>query len=209
MSAIDYCTVAEVRTYSGLIDGNNIGPTDAELATMITNASRLVDMYAGRQLAGTVSHVEYHDSSFRMRHITLKNRPVASITSVEETKSDGTTTVLDEGRNRDGTDDWWLDDAEAGVIRFHNRVGLDAIQLFKITYTSGVAAPPIEAKMATILLVVRQAARASLNDENSAERIKQFWRPLLDSTEKEYKEYLDKVKANSFMAVAVFGNGGA
>jgi len=209
MSAIDYCTVAEVRTYSGLIDGNNIGPTDAELATMITNASRLVDMYAGRQLAGTISHIEYHDSTYRMTHIALKNKPIASITSVEETKSDGSTTVLEEGRKRDGTDDWWLDDSQAGIIRFHNRVGLDAINLFKISYTSGIASAPIEAKMATILLVIRQAARASLNDENSAERIKQFWRPLLDSTEKEYKEYLEKVKSNSFMAVSVFGNGGA
>jgi len=81
--------------------------------------------------------------------------------------------------------------------------------LFKVTYEAGRTAPPIEAKMATIMLVIRQAARAALNDENCSERIKEMWRPLLASTEAEYREMLDRVKRDSFTAVAVFGNGGA
>lgn len=209
MTAIDYCTLAEVETYAGINFSDGIGPTDSEIATMITNASRMVDAYAGRQLAGTESHVEYFDSTTRLQHLVLSNRPVVSVASVEETKSDGSLTTLVEGRNRDGVHKWWLDDATSGIIRFHNRIGLDAKQLFKVSYTAGSTEPPIEAKMATILLVVRQAARAALNDENCGERVKEMWRPLLASTESEYKEMLDRVKRNALSAVSVFGNGGA
>ena len=123
MTAIDYCTLAEVETYAGINFSDGIGPTDDEIATMITNASRMVDAYAGRQLAGTETHVEYQDSTERMRHLVLRNRPVVSVASLEETKSDGSTTTLVEGRTR-GDSDWWLDDAQSGIIRFHNAAGL-------------------------------------------------------------------------------------
>lgn len=208
MTGIDYCTLAEVETYAGINFSDGIGPDDTQIASMITNASRLVDMYAGVQLAGTKTHTEYHDSTYRMKCLVLKNRPVVSVTSVKETKSDGTTTTLAEGRERSDKD-WWLDDPEAGVIRLHQRAGINALQLFKVEYTSGYTAPPIEAKMATIMLVIRQAARAALNDENCQERIKDMWRPLLASTETEYKEMLDRVKQKSLVGVTVFGNGGA
>ena len=209
MAAIDYCTLAEVAAYAGINFSDGIGPTDAEIADFITDASRLVDSYAGRQLAGTSDHVEYVDATLRMRHFVLKHRPVVSVTSVVETKSDGSTTTLNEGRNRDGVHDWWLDDTESGIIRLHSPVGVNALQLFKVTYTSGYTAAPIEAKMATILLVVRRAARAALNDENCTDRIKEMWRPLLADTDKEYREMLDRVKREAYTAVSVFGNGGA
>lgn len=209
MTAIDYCTLAEVEAYSGVNFSDGIGPTDAEIATMITNASRLVDTYAGRQIAGTQDQVQYFDSTARLKHLVLGNRPIVSVTSVEEVKSDGTTTALTNGRNRDGVDDWWLDDAESGIIRFHSAIGIDALQFFKVTYVSGRTAPTMTAKMATIMLVVRQAARAALNDENCEERIKQFWSRLLDSSEKEYREMLDRVKRDALVGVSVFGNGGA
>ena len=176
---------------------------------MITNASRLVDTYAGRQLAGTTTHEEYYDSTSRLKHLVLRNRPVVSVTKIEETKSDGNLTLLTAGRNRDGVDAYWLDDLDSGIIRFHGAVGIDAVQFFKVTYVSGRIAPPMTAKMATIMLVVRQAARAALNDENCEERIKQFWSRLLDSSEKEYREMLDRVKRDALVGVSVFGNGGA
>ena len=103
---------------------------------------------------------------------SLNNRPLSLSPLLRKPKSDGSLTTLVEGRNRDGVHDWWLDDSESGIIRFHRAIGIDAKQLFKITYTAGRTAPPIEAKMATIMLVIRQAARAALNDENCAERIK-------------------------------------
>lgn len=208
MTAIDYCTLADIEAYCGVNFSDGIGPTDEEIGTMITNASRMMDAYAGRQLAGTSAHVEYHDSTLRMTHLVLRNRPIVSVTSVEETKSDGSTITLLEGRNR-GDHDWWLDDTESGIIRLHNPAGLDALQLFKITYTSGYTTPPIEVKMATILLVVRQASRSALNDENCSDRIKEMWRPLLASTEKEYEEMLARVKRQALVGVTVYGNGGA
>jgi len=36
-----------------------------------------------------------------------------------------------------------------------------------------------------------------------------MWRPLLATTETEYREMLERVKRDSMSAVAVFGNGGA
>lgn len=208
MAAIDYTTLAEVEAYAGVNFSDGIGPTDSEIAVMITNASRLVDAYAGVQLAGTEDHVEYHDSTVRMSHIVLRNRPVVTVASLSETKSDGSVVALNEGRNR-GTDDWWLDDSESGIIRLHAPAGLALKQLFKVTYTSGYTEAPIEAKMATIMLVVRQAARAALNDENCTDRIKEMWKTLLQSSESEYREMLDRVKSKALVAVSVYGNGGA
>jgi|TARA_R110000796_G_scaffold204464_1_gene320593 hypothetical protein len=207
MTGIDYCTTADVEIYSGVDFSAGIGPSTAQVATMISNASRLVDTYAGRTLAGIESIVEYQDASRLMEHMVLRSRPVAAVASLEEVKSDGSLVTLVEGRNRTNCD-WWLDDAESGIIRFHGQIGITARQYFKVTYTSGYTAPPMEAKMATIMLVVRQAARAAMNDENCSDRIKDLWRPLLATTEAEYREMLDRVKRNSMMAVTVFGNGG-
>ena len=71
MTAIDYCTLADVEAYSGVNFSDGIGPTDSEIATMITNASRMVDTYAGIQLAGTEDLVEYQDASRLMQHLVL------------------------------------------------------------------------------------------------------------------------------------------
>lgn len=209
MTAIDYCTLSDVETYSGVDFSAGIGPTDAEIATMITNASRMVDAYAGRQLAGLTTTTEYQDSTRLQEHMVLGNRPIDSVTSVSEIKSDGTLVELTMSRNRGGArKHWWLDDNESGIIRFHGPVGITAKQFFKIEYVWGTVAPPIDAKMATIMLVVRQCARAAMNDENCTERVKDMWRPLLATTDSEYKEMLDRVKRNSMVAVSVFGNGG-
>jgi len=208
MVALDYATLAEVEAYAGIDFSDGIGPTDDQIASFITDASRLVDSYAGRQLAGTTTHEEFHDSTFKMRHLVLKHRPIVSITSVQEVHSNGNLVDLVEGRNRDGVHDWWLEDEEAGIIRFHHRVGLNTEQFFKVTYVSGATTAPIEAKMATIMLVIRRAARAALNDENCTERIKEMWRPLLADTEKDYREMLERVRRMSYSSVAVFGTAG-
>ena len=210
MTAIDYCALADVETYSGVNFSDGIGPTDAQIATMITNASRMVDAYAGRQLAGLTTAIEYQDASRLQEHMVLGKRPISSVTSLSEIKSDGSLKELVMGRNRGGpSNDWWLDDSESGIIRFHGPVGISAKQFFKIEYVWGTVAPPIDAKMATIMLVVRQCARAAMNDENCSDRIKDLWRPLLATTDSEYKEMLDRVKRNAMVAVSVFGNGGA
>lgn len=204
MAEIDYCTLADVEMYAGVDFSEGIGPTDAQIATMITNASRMVDAYAGRQLAGTESHTEHFDAYYGTRHITLAQRPVVSVSSIVTLDSNGNETTLLEGRQR-ATHDWWLDDADAGIIRFHFAKAEHLRQYIKVTYTAGKATAPIEAKMATIMLVVRQCARAALNDENCTERMKEFWRPLLTATEREYKEMLDRVKRMALVGVTTYG----
>jgi len=204
MAAIDYCTLADIEMYAGVDFSEGIGPNDTQIASMITNASRMVDAYAGRQLAGTETETEYFDIHYSLRHLSLSKRPVAAITSISTVDATGNETVLDAGRIR-STHDYWLDDGEAGIIRFHQPWAESLRQYLKVVYTYGSASPPIEAKMATILLVVRQCARAALNDENCTERMKEFWRPLLASSEKEYMEMLKRVQKMGLMGVATYG----
>ena len=179
---------------------------------MITNASRLVDAYAGRQLAGTETRSEYFDVWTETEHFVLKYRPVVSVTQLATVSDLGVETALVQSRDR-GTGDYWLADPEAGIIRlqglFGGGIGAVIRQYVKVDYTAGETTPPAFAKMATILLVVRQCARAALNDENCMERIKEMWKTLLYQSEKEYREYLDQVKALSFVSVATYGLKGA
>ena len=59
MAAMDYCTLADVEAYCGVNFSDGIGPSDTEINTiLIPNASRLLDDYAGRQLAGTTTVTE-------------------------------------------------------------------------------------------------------------------------------------------------------
>ena len=46
MAATDYCTLAEVEAYAGVDFSEGIGPTDSQIATMITTASRLLGLRA-------------------------------------------------------------------------------------------------------------------------------------------------------------------
>ena len=208
MAEIDYCSLADVEAYTGVNFSDGIGPTDAEIAVMITNASRLIDAYAGRQLAGTESRTDYFDVYLDTEHFVLKYRPVVSVTNAYTVGDTGTLTTLVQTRNR-STGDYWLADPDAGIIRLHGRFGGELQQYVKVDYTAGEVAPPAFAKMACIMLVARQCARAALNDENCMERIKEMWSRLLRDSEKEYREYLDKVKSLSLVDVATFGMKGA
>jgi len=207
MAAVDYCSLADVETYTGINFSDGIGPSDSEIATMITDASRLLDLYAGRQISGTVTHTTYFDSTYNMRHIVLPYRPVASVTSVKTTDSTGALTTLVEGRDR-ASDDWWLSDGPAGIVRFHNLLADTLVNRIVIEYISGEATVPIEAKMACVFMVARNAIRAAFNDENCTDRIKEMWSKLLESTESELAELMAKIKADSNVGVAVHGLAG-
>lgn len=210
MTAIDYATLTEVETYAGVNFSDGIGPDDSQMATIITNASRLVDTYARRQVAGTESFTEYFDARPGMTHITLSNRPLASITSIGELDDNGAETAWVETRNRNhgSTESWWLEDADAGIVRMHSRFTTHVKQFIKVVYTAGNAAPTPEAKLATILISVRQAARAAINDENCMDRVKEMWRLLLNDSEKELKEVLKLVKGGRNSGVSSYGIGG-
>ena len=201
---LDYCTLAEVETYIGVNFSDGIGPTDTQIATMITNASRLIDTYAGTQIGGTATATEYFDVTPKMEHLVLSGRPCRSITSIAEVSDSGTETALVQGRVRN-TDDYFLHDQTAGIVRFLLPFDIQEKQRLKVVYVFGNSTIPAEVKMATIMMVARNAARAALNDENCMERVKEMWMKLLASTEADLKEYLDLVKRGSLVGVATFG----
>jgi hypothetical protein len=203
MAEQDYATLAEVEAYAGVDFSEGIGPNDTQIGTMITLASRLMDAYAGKQFAGTETHTEYFDSSLRMYHLVLSERPVVSITSLQKIDANGNLTDLVESRDRDA--DFWLEDAGAGIVRFHLPVGDTVEQKFKVVYVAGASTAPADVRLCTILHVVRSAARAAMNDENCQERVKEFWRELVKDSENEYLTLLEKVKSRSLMTTAVFG----
>jgi len=204
MAEIDYCTLAEVEAYAGINFSDGMGPSDSEIATMISTASRLMDAFGGKQFAGTETKTEYHDTSYGLAFLILNTRPVVSITTIHTIASDGAETLLDNGRIRND-DDYYLSDADAGIIRFHYAFTEQVACRLKVIYVAGAAAPPTDVKIATILHVVRSAARAALNDENCMERVKEMWKTLLADSEKEYGQMLERVKRRADVAVAAFG----
>ena len=205
MAALDYCTLADVEAYCGVDFADGIGPSTAEINTiLIPNASRLLDDYAGRQLAGTTSVTEYYDVHQRQRHLITNFRPISTLTSISEVESDGTETALTSGMIRN-TDDFYLADSEAGLIRFYNGYSIDIPAFLKVTYDYGSATVPIYAKMACIALVVSQCARAALNDENCMERVKEMWATLLDSSLADYRDLLKDFKSHAQVGVGVYG----
>ena len=204
MEATDYCSLAEVEEYAGVDLSEGIGATDAQIATMITTASRLMDAYAGQQFAGTESHTEYFDTAFGLAFITLSQRPVVSITSISSVSPAGVETSLIEGRVANDAD-FYLHDNGAGNVRFHYAFTEAMSSRLKVQYSAGATNPPADVKMATILHVVRSAGRAAMNDENCMDRGKEFWRTLIADTKQEYEELLVQVKSHKHIGVATFG----
>lgn len=206
MTAIDYCTLADVEAYCGVDFSDGIGPTDTEVETiLIPNASRLLDDFAGRQLAGeTTITAEYHDVHYNQRHLVLGFRPITAITNIWEVDGNGVEKALIQGRVR-STDDFWLDDGAAGLVRFTDRWSGDMPNQLKVAYTYGYATVPIYAKMACITLVASQCARAAMNDENCMDRVKEMWRELLNSALSDYREQLKQFKTHAQIGVATYG----
>jgi hypothetical protein len=208
-TAIDYCTLADIEAYSGVTFSDGIGPTESEIATMISNASRLIDAYIGEQQAGQLGVEEWFDTVYFGSHIVLGIRPVQSITSIISTKGDGSTDeTLVQSRARD-SGDYWLSNGGAGIVRFNGMWGEQVLNRMKVTYVAGNTSPPAKVKMATIFMVVKQAARAALNDENCMDRIKEMWERLLDTTSQELDWLMRELKKEQLVGVATFGTGGA
>lgn len=207
-TALDYCTLADVEAYAGVDFSAGIGPTDSQIATLISNASRFIDAYLGAQQAGTVTVEEWFDTTFFGQHIVCGIRPVQSITSIQEVKGDLEELTMTQSRSRDDGD-YWLGDSDAGIIRFNMKFGETLNNRLKVTYIAGNSAPPAMVKLATILMVVRNASRAALNDENCLDRIKDMWMNLQSSVQSELDFVLRELAKEKLVGVATFGNSGA
>ncbi len=206
MTALDYCTLADVEAYCGVNFSDGIGPSDSEVQTiLIPNASRYLDDFAGRQLAGTTTITsEWHDVHYNQRHLVLNFRPIQTLTNIWKVDGNGNETLLTQGRV-ESTDDYWLDDGEAGLIRFSSAWTGDVANQLKVSYAYGFTAVPIYAKMACIALVASQAARAAMNDENCMERVKEMWRELLKSALDDYRDALKQFKTHAQIGVGAYG----
>ena len=105
--------------------------------------------------------------------------------------------------------DYWLGDSDAGIIRFNMKFGETLNNRLKVTYIAGNTEPPAMVKLATILMVVRNASRAALNDENCLDRIKDMWMNLQSSVQSELDFILRELAKEKLVGVATFGNSGA
>lgn len=86
MSALDIITIAELKTHLGAISS----ATDAELAFFATSASTKIDELAGPVIQRTVTQIDDGSLGVWKSKISLRHKPVVSVTSLTETG-----TVLD------------------------------------------------------------------------------------------------------------------
>ena len=204
---VDYCVETDIEAYLGTtFDGSSI-PTSTQVGTIITDVSRVIDDYARRTVSGVTSGVvEYHDVTKGLDTIVLKKRPVSSITSIERIGSDGTVDLtLEAGRARDGTDDYYLSDADSGIVRFHDPWNVDVRDYLKITYSYGSVAIPNEARMAAILLTCTRVIQAKMLDENCTERVRQVMSETLKQIRPEAEKALMQVTNDRNIAVGILG----
>jgi len=203
----DYCTESDIEAYLGIEITASSVPTSTQVATMISDASRTIDTFARSTLAGVTSGlVEYHSIQPGMDAIVLSKRPVSAVSSIEKMGSDGDPeATLAQGRARDGTDDYWIQDAEAGVIRFHHAFSVHIPDYLKVTYSYGSADVPHDARTAAILLTCVRVVRSMMTDENCTERVRQVHAETLKALKPEADEALREIKMNRNVGVGVLG----
>lgn len=204
---VDYCTESDIESYLGITIDTGTTPSTADVATIITDVSRTIDDYARRTLSGVTSgHVEYHDIANGLDTIVLSKRPVSEVTSIEKVGSDGEPeATLDQGRARDGTDDYWLQDAASGIIRFHNTFSTTIRDYLKVTYSYGSSDIPHEARTAAILMVCVRVTRAMMVDENCSERVRQVYAETLKALMPEAHEAMKAIKMDRNVGIGILG----
>jgi len=204
---VDYCSESDIETYLGITIDTGTSPSSADVATIITDVSRTIDNYARRTLSGVTSgEVEYFDVHHGLDTIVLSKRPVSTITSIEKVGSDGDPEVtLDQGRARDGTDDYWLQDSEAGIVRFHDRWETEIRDYLKVTYSYGVATIPHKARTAAILMTCVRVVRTMMVDENCTERVRQVYSETLKALKPEAEAALNDISFDRNVSVGIMG----
>ena len=150
--------------------------------------------------------MEYCDVHHGLDTIVLSKRPVSTITSIEKVGSDGDPEVaLDQGRARDGTDDYWLQDSDAGVVRFHATWQTDIRDYLKVIYSYGEATIPHSARTAAILMTCVRVVRAMMVDENCTERVRQVYSETLRALKPEAEAALKEITSDRNVSIGIMG----
>ena len=204
---VDYCSETDIETYLGITIDSGTSPTSADVATIITDVSRTIDNYARRTLSGVTSgEVQYFDVHHGLDTIVLSKRPVSTITSIEKVGSDGDPEVaLDQGRARDGSDDYWLQDSQAGVVRFHATWQTDIRDYLKVTYSYGATTIPHAARNAAILMACVRVVRTMMVDENCTERVRQVYGETLNALKPEAEAAMEDISSDRNISVGIMG----
>lgn len=203
----DYCAESDIESYLGIdIDASSV-PSTSQLATIISDVSRTLDDMARHTIAGlTTGEVEYFDVNIGLEAIVVSKRPLSTITSIVKIEADGSeSTALTQGRARDGTAHYWVQDSDAGIVRFHHAFSSSIRDYLKVTYAHGSSTVPHEARHAAILMVCARVIRAQMLDENCTDRVRAVLVETLKPITNEMNEAIKAIRANRNLDVGVLG----
>lgn len=207
MRMTDYCSETDIETYLGIdIDASSV-PTSSQLATIITDVSRTLDDMARHPIAAVTSgEVEYFDVNNGLDTIVVSKRPISSVTSIVKILADGSeSTSLTQGRARDGSAHYWVQNDSAGVIRFHHAFSTSIRDYLKVTYSHGSATVPQEARHAAILMTCSRVIRSQMLDENCSDRVRTVLGETLKAISGEMNEAIRAIKANRNLGIGILG----
>jgi len=150
-SGTDLTTLASVKEYLGIksVDNNS----DAVINTVISNVSKLIKNYCGRDLVST-SYTEYYNGNGK-RHLRVKQYPITEITEINDDDDnvwDSTTEiVLTDVLYSSKTSGAEL--ANLGIVALRDNVFSLGLANIKISYTAGYSSIPSDLELAAKRLV--------------------------------------------------------
>jgi hypothetical protein len=203
----DYCAESDIETYLGIeIDASTV-PTTSQLATIISDVSRTLDDMARGQISGlTTGEIEYFDVNIGLDTIVVSKRPLSSVTSIVKIESDGSeSSSLTQGRARDGSAHYWVQDDSAGIIRFHHSFSTSIRDYLKVTYSHGSSTIPHDARHAAILMTCARVIRAQMLDENCTDRVRAVLVETLKPISHEMNDAIKAIKAGRNVGVGILG----
>lgn len=193
----DYCSQQDVEDMlpTGTI-GSGTGKIEAAtLLRVITKKSGYIDFLNNNTTFEETEVTEYYES-YGLDSVILDKTPVVSITSLSVEETSGTWTAKVEGRTS-STDDFWLDKADAGIIRFHGNVTKG--YFIKVVYKHGYTTIPDWLKDYCAKLVCIDLFKLKVFDEECNELFKYFLDELREY-KKDIKKYEERINQRKIVA---------
>ena len=204
-----YCSIQDINEELGaphteglpgdvfIREGGIIDPERVQ--GLIETVSQLLDEDYGTSYAITLYEDEYYDS-LSTGKIKLKHYPVTSIKKIEVYDGNGVWSELTEGRNK-STDDFYLRDAEAGIVGFWEVPSFE-IQGIRASYYAGKYEPdgdgsvvsnntPIYLRRACVINVVILIAQSNIFQEGQKELVPK-WKDYIREKKIELGAMIDK-----------------